>query len=323
MPGLDVGLQIAIGGAHQAHVDAKGVGSAHRAHFPVLQDAQNLGLHLRPHVADLVEKQGPAIGGLEQAALGRDGAGEGPACVTKQLGFEQGLGQGGAIDRHEGLGRSRRALVDGACDQLLAGTRLAHYQHGRGRGGDACDQLVDIEHALALAFDVGDLALAATRGRRRVRFGGKAPALEGARHGQAELFDVEGLGHVVVGPVADGFHGAGDIAEGGDENDRRGRRFFGEGAQHVQPADPLHAHIRQDQIVASASRSLDGGRAVVHGFDIETLAAQDLAQQIARDRVVFDHQHSSHATPPVEILRVPDSSLGVPESPSPGPCSGR
>jgi hypothetical protein len=98
-----------------------------------LQDAQDLGLHFRPHVADFVEKQGAAIGGFEQAALGRDGAGEGAARVAEKLRFEQGLGQGRAVDRHEGLGRAGRAMVDGARDQLFAGARLAHHQDGRRR----------------------------------------------------------------------------------------------------------------------------------------------------------------------------------------------
>ena len=69
--GLDLGVEVAVGGAHQAHVDADGLGAADRAHFAVLQHAQDLRLHLGAHVADLVEKQGAAVGGLEQAALGR------------------------------------------------------------------------------------------------------------------------------------------------------------------------------------------------------------------------------------------------------------
>ncbi len=62
-----------------------------RPHFPVLQHAQDLGLHLRPHVADFVQEQGAAVGGLEQAALGHDRARESAARMSEQLGFEQGL----------------------------------------------------------------------------------------------------------------------------------------------------------------------------------------------------------------------------------------
>ena len=53
---LDVGLQIPVGGAHQAHVDLDGLGAADRPHLAVLQDAQKLSLHLGAHVANLVEK---------------------------------------------------------------------------------------------------------------------------------------------------------------------------------------------------------------------------------------------------------------------------
>ena len=121
----------------------------------------------------------------------------------------------------KGLAARGRAVVDGARDQLLAGARLADHQHGGGRGCHPRDQLVDVEHALALALDLGDRAPAAGRGGGGARLGGQPAALEGARHGQAQLLDVEGLGDVVVGAVADGLHGAGHVAEGGDQDDRR------------------------------------------------------------------------------------------------------
>ena len=81
-----------------------------RPDLAVLQRAQQLRLHLRPHVADLVEEQRAAVRRLEQAALGRDGAGERAPGVAEQLGLEQRLGQRRAVDRHE---RRRRRAASG------------------------------------------------------------------------------------------------------------------------------------------------------------------------------------------------------------------
>ena len=102
-PRLHLRLQVAVGGAHQPHVHPGRLGAAHRPHLAVLQGAQQLGLHLRPHVADLVEEQRALVGQLEQAALGRHRPGERPAHVAEQLGLQQRFGQRRAVDRHERL----------------------------------------------------------------------------------------------------------------------------------------------------------------------------------------------------------------------------
>ena len=49
-------------------------------------------------VADLVEEEGAAVGELEAAGTGADGAGERPLLVPEQLALEQGGGDRGAVD---------------------------------------------------------------------------------------------------------------------------------------------------------------------------------------------------------------------------------
>ena len=60
-----------------------------------------------------------------------DGAGEGAALVAEELGFDQVVGDGGAVDRDEGLGGALAAQVDGLGDQLLARAAFARDQHSR------------------------------------------------------------------------------------------------------------------------------------------------------------------------------------------------
>ena len=70
---------------------------------PLLQHAQELRLRGRRHLADFVEEQRAAVRQLERALPPRDGARERALLVAEQLGFEQGVGNGGAVERHERL----------------------------------------------------------------------------------------------------------------------------------------------------------------------------------------------------------------------------
>ena len=55
----------------------------------------------RRHLADLVEEEHAAVGLLDAARLGADGAGERAALVAEQLRLEQLIGQRRAVDRDE------------------------------------------------------------------------------------------------------------------------------------------------------------------------------------------------------------------------------
>ncbi len=86
------------------------------------------------------------MGQLELAGLARVRAGEGALLVAEQLGLEEGVGDRGEIDRHEGLVASRALVVDGARHQLLAGAALRGDEHGGVRLRDLGDHLVEPDH---------------------------------------------------------------------------------------------------------------------------------------------------------------------------------
>ena len=77
--------------------------AAKRSHFALLQHPQQLGLQGQRHVADFVQKQGPAIGRVEQPFPVLVGAGEGPLAVAEQFAFQQLLGQRAAVLSNKGL----------------------------------------------------------------------------------------------------------------------------------------------------------------------------------------------------------------------------
>jgi hypothetical protein len=69
---------------------------------------------------------------LKESRLGLARIGEGPALVAEQLGFEEILGNGGAVDVHERRGRARPAPMQGPGDQPFARPRLAPNEDRRG-----------------------------------------------------------------------------------------------------------------------------------------------------------------------------------------------
>jgi hypothetical protein len=91
----------------------------------LLQHAQELDLHRRAHLADLVEEDGSAAGDLEETGAIAVGIGERSAPVAEQLALQEGLGQGRAVERDERELGPRALGVDAARDQLLACPRLA------------------------------------------------------------------------------------------------------------------------------------------------------------------------------------------------------
>ena len=67
LPLVDASCQVAVGGGDDAHVDLDVSLPPTRSNSPLLQHAQQLRLHRRRHVADLVEEERAAVGQLEAA----------------------------------------------------------------------------------------------------------------------------------------------------------------------------------------------------------------------------------------------------------------
>ena len=119
------GAQVAVGGADKPDVGALRARVAHRLELALLDDAQQLRLDRERDVADLVEEYAATLRHFEQPALVRDRAREGAFHVAEELAFEQVLGERHAIDRHDRLVLAQAVVVDGAGDELLAGTALS------------------------------------------------------------------------------------------------------------------------------------------------------------------------------------------------------
>ncbi len=133
-------FEIAMRGRDDAHVTAHRHVIADALEHAFLQHAQQLHLHRRAHVADLVEEQRAALGDLETALAGGHRAGEGAFLMAEQLALEQLGGDRAAVHRDERPLATGRKVVDGAGGHFLAGAGLAQDQNGGVVLGNLADQ---------------------------------------------------------------------------------------------------------------------------------------------------------------------------------------
>ena len=122
--------QVFVRGADDAHIYGDFFRSAQGAHLPLLNHAQQLGLHGKRQVANFVQKQRAARCALEQAFAVGYRPGISAFAGTEKFGFEQRFGNGAAIDGHKRPIGTVAALVQGARHQLLARARFPPDQHG-------------------------------------------------------------------------------------------------------------------------------------------------------------------------------------------------
>ena len=153
--GGHIGGQVGVAGGHHPHVHRHLLDAAHRADDVFLKGAQQLGLEAYVHLGDLVQEEGAAGGGLEQAHLAAPlGPGKGPLGVAEEFGFQHIGVEVGAVDGHKDPVPAGAGVVDGLGVQLLAGAALALQQHGGVGDGNALGQILHPRHRRGHRHDV-------------------------------------------------------------------------------------------------------------------------------------------------------------------------
>jgi hypothetical protein len=196
-----------------------------RTTSPLSRHAQELGLHLVGHVADLVEEQRAAVGVLEAAGPIGAGVGERAADVAEELVLQDRRGEAGAVERDQPGLAALGVVVDRAGDELLAGAVLPEDQHGDIAGrhlpGGADHRLhrgALADHALEPAGEVDLLLEHLVLPLQRRPLGGAVDL-------GAEVLEVERLLDEAVRALVHRLDGRRDVAVRRDEDDRRRRRL--------------------------------------------------------------------------------------------------
>ena len=106
-------FEVAVRGGEDTHVGAEFGAATDAAELALFEDAQELGLHVDFHLADFVEEEGATFGQLEASGAALVGTGEGSALVTEQFTFDQGIGNGGAVEDDEGAVAASGEIMNG------------------------------------------------------------------------------------------------------------------------------------------------------------------------------------------------------------------
>src|SRR6185437_13762850 len=115
------------------NIDGNRMTAAHPFELPFLQHAQKPYLRLQGKLTNLIQEDGATLSGFEPAEPPLQRAGERALFVPEELGGNERLRNGRAVDPDEGPGRAAGTPVDGARDQLLARPGLPQDEH-RGVG---------------------------------------------------------------------------------------------------------------------------------------------------------------------------------------------
>jgi hypothetical protein len=243
-------------------------------------------------VADLIEEKRSLMGLFEAADAALIRASKGAAFVSEQFAFQQVFRNGRAIDGDERGFTAVTVLVDGACDQFLAGAGLAANEDRDGLGGDASDFLAHVLHGAAGADQGGATGevVGCGAGGQGDGFAHQASGLGCAMKQRDELGHFKGLLKIVVGADLGGFDGGFDIAVGGHQDNGQAGLSGVELAQEGQAVQSGQAQIGQDDItifLAGAAQPLIAAGAK---RDLKILFLQDGSQVGGQAGIVFDEQ---------------------------------
>ena len=270
--GLDLLFEVAVRRRDHAHVHGDVVRAADALERLLFEEAQQLRLQRRHHLADLVEKHGAAVGRLEQAPLLLACVGEGPALVPEELAFEQRVGNRRARDVHERTVRAVAAEMQHLRREVLAGAALARQEHRRCRAErHAPEQVAQRDDGRRLADDALEREGLRLAGAQHAELAPQACRLERLLDQPRHVVQVERLVGEVIRADLHRLDGRVDGGVSRQENDEdvgvvlldlaedgrrrrcraacsragRGRRLHGRGRARRVPWTPRRPDIRR------------------------------------------------------------------------------
>ena len=306
-------LEVAVGGGHDAHVGLYGLLPAHALEFPVLEDAQDLYLHVLVDFAYLVQKEGALVRELETPPRPRLGPREGAFLVAEELALEETLRQGRAVDLDEGAALARREVVYRVGYELLAYARLAGDEDARLGRRHAADEVEYLLHLRARAHHAARLALGLHLGLELAVLEREFAALEGALHEEGEVVYVDGLGEEIEGAEAHGLDRVLDGAVPGEYDDGEPRITSSDGAEEFLAREPGHLEVGDDQVHLARLHGPEPLGAVgrgLHGVAVETQGLGEAFPNILL--VVDDEDAKSHNASPCSFPVRPGEEMMLP-----------
>jgi hypothetical protein len=270
------------------HVDAAGIERSDAVHLAKFENAEQFRLECRRELADLVQKQRPAISEFKEARLVLCGAGKGAAHVPEQLAFKQRINDGRTADGHEPSIPARADLVKCARDQLLAGARLSRDQgrpHMRRQPPDHAEQLLHDRSATNHATEL--------QAPRDVSFHRQqaAPPLRLFPNRRQQLIEppeVKRLAQVIHRTQLDSFNRGLDCRVTGHQHRLTARIHIADRPDHVEATEIRHSQVDQRDIGVSRPQLGDGLSSTGAGNDFEPGTAREAIDNVTNSLLVID-----------------------------------
>src|SRR5258708_7481968 len=281
-------VEVDIRGADETEVDADDPIAADRPVLTLLDDAKQLGLQIRRHLADLVEQERAPLRHLEEALLVVLRAGERPLLVAKQLRLDQILGNRRAVDLDERPLRPLAVVMDGVGDELFPGPVLALDEDVRVAAGHALYQLEHFVHLLALADDVPEAELPFDLLLQQEVLTDEVAPLDRALQHREQRVWLDGLLDDASRAPLHGFHGLWHAAIARDAANLDVAMDLLELAHQLQPVDIGQQHVGDDNVGLPGLEDFFAARADHRGPDfIALMLEQDLQPLDHRRLVVY------------------------------------
>ena len=296
-PGLHPHLEILVSRGDDADVDLHRRLAADTIELAFGQHAQQARLQRRRHVADFVEKQGAAIRLLEAPPPLRIRARERAFFMAEQFRFQQVRGEGGGVERDEGLVRARAMAVQSSRHEFLARARFARDQNRHAGARQSADRSEHLLHGCRLAQKLGDAAPGGLRVGRQIGL------LRGTAHKVDRLVDVEWLGQIFECAALIGRNRGVQIRMRGHDDDRQSGARDLDFLEQVQAAAAGHADIGHEHIGRIAAQRRQDIVGLVEALGRHAAALQRLLQHPANGGVVVDQ-------PDLQRLHIHTESIG-------------
>jgi hypothetical protein len=247
-----------MGGTDDPDVDRILRGRANFAHPFLLDRAQQLDLHRKRQVRDLVQEQRAPASDLEKPFPVAVGSGERALAIAEELALHEGLGDRAAIHRDEWTLAPRPVLVDQPGREFLAAPGLAGDVDRRLAAGELLDHRAHLLDRRAFAEELMPCRAAGC---------GLLGQVEGGLHQRAQLLQRERLRHVVERPCLERGHGVLGAAVRRDDGHRQVGAVGPNVADQLQPFAVGQAHVGQAEVevrpvLEALERFADGGGAL-------------------------------------------------------------
>ena len=308
--------EIVVRRPDEPHVHHALADVAHPSEALLLEDLEELGLHLGVEVPDLVEEQAAAVGRVEQALLGGEGAGEGAALVPEELGLDELPGEPGAVDVDERALGAGADGVDPPREDALAGPGLPEQEHRAVGVPEPRDLVLDAVHGERSRHEGVERAAPGRAG---------GAALDRAPDDVGEQVDVHRLGQEVVGAALDRADREVDRPVAGHDVDGDGRVGRAHPPQEVERVPVGEPEVGHDRVEPGAPEPLERAREGRRLEDDEPRGLERRRDRHPHARLVLDEQERrrTHPLPPGHHLRH-EAPFTVPRHPrrSCGPSRG-